>query len=466
MTDRADRRHRRRELVPGIRRPRGRWFVADQAEALLATGAARPFVDHLRRDPADRRRPLAGTPGGGRCCRNASARLGRSIRSSSRTGSRRRSGLRSRGWRSRMARHQEREQSTRRSTGQSSSGGRGAPRAGGAGRGIVHAHTVYPDGAAAAALRRGLGLAVRDHRAQLVHRARSSLRLARRRCTRLRSRRRRRSSPSARCSRASSGRRSRTSPTAFHVLPNSVPVDLFRARAAGGANAGRAAVRRVPQGVERDREPAPRRRRGSGDAARDHAAAPRSLAGRATEAGWRALAASLGIAEAVGLRGARRPAAASPTRWRGRRCSFARARARRSASSRSRHSRRDAGGRDRFRRRYRDPRRRGRAARRDRPDRRSGSARPRDRRDAGAAGGLRPGRAAGVGRAAIRLDLRRGARCWSNTASCSAAAPPATSAATPSPDDPSQWRDRRRGAGPRARGTAVRAAAGNRSASR
>ena len=291
----------------------------------------------------------------------------------------------------------------------------------------------------------------------------SSRRPARRRCTRRRSARRRRSSRSARCSPASCGRRSRTSPTAFHVLPNSVPVDLFRRRAAGRSATPDELLfvgyRKASKGIENLLRAVAVAR---AVAAGDHAAAPRPLAGRGDRG---ELAGARGVARHRGrrrLRGAGRPArdrrrdgpgiAVRPPEP-----------ARDVRRRRGRGARvRDARCRDRLRRRDRDPRRRRRAPRRDRPDRRPGGARR--RRSSRRWSGARRSTRTSCGRPSSGGSARRSSRsgCSSSTASWSAAAAGAGRARDPgSPaGPPRRWADRRRRARPGARGPAARPAAG------
>ena len=149
----------------------------------------------------------------------------------------------------------------------------------GAGRGIVHAHTVYPDGAAAAILAERLGwpLVITEH-SSFVERivATPGQREAYVAAVE-------RSAKVFAVSEMLAGELRVAFPTVaerFHVLPNLVPVDLFQPAPVEGRRSRRAAVRRQPQDDERDREPAASRCRRARRSTRDHAPAARSVAGR------------------------------------------------------------------------------------------------------------------------------------------------------------------------------------------
>jgi glycosyltransferase involved in cell wall biosynthesis len=273
-------------------------FVADQAEALLATGAARPFVitfDGVRltggatargrqehvvvaatRAAAASVAPLFVAPARGVDPELPVARL--AIAEGQSPGSRT----------VHAAIHREvvlRAAAER-------------LRAGGVGNGIVHAHTVYPDGAAAARLAEQLGwpLVITEH-SSFVDKIIAA------------------PGPKERYA-AAVGKAARVFAVSemlagelraafpeladrFHVLPNSVPVDLFRASPLSERRVDELLFvgnRKASKGIEN-------LLRAVVIARAERPTVTLRLLGRspdeATEAGWRSLAVSLGIAEAV-----------------------------------------------------------------------------------------------------------------------------------------------------------------------
>jgi glycosyltransferase involved in cell wall biosynthesis len=171
-------------------------------------------------------------------------------------------------------------------------------RAAGVGRGVVHAHTVYPDGAAAARLADDLGwpLLITEH-SSFVERIVSEpgpkerYEAAVRKATKV----------FAVSEMLAEELRAAFPAVAdrFHVLPNSVPVDLFRAAPQGERTVDEllfVGYRKVTKGIEN-------LLRGVAAARAARPSITLRLLGRspdeATERRWHGLAAELGIAEAV-----------------------------------------------------------------------------------------------------------------------------------------------------------------------